>query len=659
MIGRFVAVLVTGATIWPTAVTSTMAKNVVNIYTTPKAYKEATGKEIATFSEAPMLAVKVAIGELPPVEKRLPEEPLILGPAEEIGQYGGVLRLVWGGPKDIGYVREDTFEQPLNYSSSMLAPDAKDVVKPNIFKSWTVNEDASTFTFHIRKGIKWSDGQPFTADDFVFWYEDVASNKELNPIGVADFKIGGEMGRIKKIDDYAISYSFSKPYSIFIEKLCRIRPVPAYAPKHYLKQFHPKYASRIELQKKAKAAGLDTWVSLFQAKLDKESNLETPTICAWKVANRTGEPILRLVRNPYYWKVDTEGNQLPYIDEVDYVFVVNREARLIKVLTGDVDRIEDTQVGGAIENVGVLKEYEKRGHYKLVFKKGSNNGMGTIYFNYSHEDPVLRKIFLDKRFRIALSVGINREELNDLLFYGQNVIRNASPPDGSPYHGELPQFSVYTQYDPQLANQLLDAMGLEWDKDHEFRLRPDGKPLNIVGTSLEGRVYMRILEMYKRYWKDIGVNITAKPVASSLFWTRVQANKTELWVTALNMGGRRPTFAAAESSVIPDGPSFSVNPAWGMWCGSEGKKGDEPPEDVKRLYQLSKEFLSEPDEAKRIAIEKELYVIYCENLWNLSGVYSTGDKRFSVISNRLKNVPSPMSIDAVYDQPSQWFIKGK
>jgi len=649
MVRKIVVMLLTGAICLIGA--SSLLANQPVIYSGIEEYEEVTGNKIKSFSEAPMLREKVATGELPSVEQRVPEEPLVVQPADKISQYGGTLQTAhWG---NIDFLEDLLREFPLTYSNDL------EEIKPNIFKSVEVRENGKIFICHIRKGIKWSDGYPFTADDFMFWYEDIALNKELSPTGVNDMKVAGEMGVMKKIDDYTIQLSFAKPYGVFVERLCRWRPVP-YAPKHYLKQFHPNYTPKDELDKIVKEEGFDSWVSLFGHERYYPDNPKVPTICAWQVVTRASEPIHRLVRNPYYWKIDMAGNQLPYADEVHLNLVGDKEGLLLKCLAGEVDYMDPYELCYAA-NYPVLKKNEKKGNYRLVPQIGWCDTYGTVYFNYSSKDPVLRKIFGDKRFRIALSVAMNRDEINQLIFKGAYKPSQPAPPDGPRYHGELPMFHIYTQYDPQLANHLLDVIGLKWDKDHKVRLRPDGKPLQLVAIiNTEMVQQVEVAEMYKKYWEDVGIQTTLKPLSQDFFGQRITGGQYELGITLSNMGDSHFTWGAMRGNVVPVSTGWTVNPPWARWLLTKGEKGEEPPEDVKRLFEITEEFRSEPDREKRDALTKELYMIHCENLWTLGGVKQPADiilVYYALFHNRVKNVPVPCSPEWYYAIPSTWAIE--
>lgn len=634
-----------------------VAEEKIYSYVTPQAYQKATGEKIIKFNEAPMLREQVATGELPPVEERLPEEPFVVVPADEVGQYGGTMRQVHTGPgaDAVLGVSKLMEEFPLKYSPDLLQ------IEPNIFKSWEISDDASTFVFHLRKGMKWSDGHPFTADDFVFWYEGIALNKELNPAGITVMKIGGEMGVIEKVDDYTIKVSFSAPYGLFMEKLCRFRP-PPFAPKHYLERFHPDYTSLSELNETLKKTGFTDWITLFVAKRTWWAviNPECPTICAWQAMNEITEPVNYLVRNPYFWKVDTQGNQLPYIDRINRFLVGDMEAKALKVIAGEVDWEHGESLGYTAGKIATLKRYEEKGGYRVIPAQYSQNTFGVVYFNYSNKDPILREIFWDKRFRIALSIAMDRDEVNEIVFRGAYFPGQLRPDVGSRYDNTLPQFHHYTQYDPQLANRLLDAMGLQWDKDHKVRLRPDGKPLNLVVivNTERGPFMTDMTEMYKTYWAEIGVNVVVKPLTSQFWAERSNASEHELAVGQFNMGGMRPTLSGARGDVVPLSPTWTINPKWGEWCVTNGTKGEEPPEDVKRLYELQKEYLREADADKRATIDREIYLIHSTNVWALGGLKVALGNIYNVFSARLRNIPKIQSPEYQYCQPSALYFKG-
>ena len=270
------------------------------------------------YSEAPMLAELVRASKLPPVDQRLPKEPVVVKPVSEIGQYGGTYRRVATRATD------NRLNDRMGYEPIIRrARDAKTII-PGIAKSWEILDGGKAFVFYLREGMKWSDGQPFSADDFVFYYEDVLLNKDLNPSFPSRLTVAGSAVKVEKLSDYVVKYSFVKPYGLFTEFMA-FRGGWVYAPKHYLKQFHPKYAKKNELDAKVKAAEYEFWYQLYGNRAEIRLNKDCPTIRAWKLMTETNVTRQMAERNPFYWKVDPEGNQLPYIDRVTYDMVESAE----------------------------------------------------------------------------------------------------------------------------------------------------------------------------------------------------------------------------------------------------------------------------------------------------------------------------------------------
>jgi len=600
-------------------------------YTTLQEYEKATGKRIEKFNEAPMLRVKVAAGELPPVEERLPEEPLVVEPAEEIGEYGGSWRRPCMGTWDRRGMKDLIAEPLVRWSVNL------DKIVPNVVKGWEFSEDAKSITFFLRKGMKWSDGAPFTADDFVFYWNDIALNKELNPVVSAKLSIDGEPGTIEKIDDYTFKLTFSAPYGMIVEVFANRGFPRIYAPKHYLKQFHPQYTSMDEIKKIMKREGYTRWTDFFSAK-NTRYGTGLPVIEAWYPLNEYGEPIQVLTRNPYYWKVDTEGNQLPYIDKVERTLVSDRETIVLKCIAGEVDfyarRLE------SIENYPIVMQNREKGDYRVILGATIGSNIDAIYFNIFHKDPVLKKLFRDKRFRIALSIAINREEINQLLFKGMATPAQPSPPPGTPWYDE--KFSnYYIEYNPEKANKILDEIGLKWDKNHEYRLRPDGKRLRFVNTVLI-RLATDVpeMELVKDYWKKIGIEVVVKPVGPELWYPRIRACEHDVASILANLG-----FGGCAPISRPETFPVSIScwwaPMWGLWYSSGGKSGEEPPEDVKRLQEIYEEIPKEISLEKRIELQKEALAFHRENLWMIGTVREPPQGRFFIAKNNLRNVPAP------------------
>jgi len=654
MMKKIMVMILVGAICLIGATTALAQKEYVpgaKIYSTLAEYEKFTGKKIEKFHEAPMLRVKVAAGELPPVEERLPEEPMVIEPYEEIGQYGGTWHRAWlgladmWGPAKLMEVRMIQW----NWNASQLLPD--------VAKAWEVSKDGRSFTFYLRKGIKWSDGEPFTADDILFWWEDVLLNKELTPAGPSDwFIVGGEPAKLRKIDDYTVRFSFKEPYGVFL--LCCPDRLRAFvnAPKHYGKQFHPRYTPADKLEKMTKEAGFDHWWQLFLAKMGEgwwDTNPDHPTLWAWKL--KVPGTATRMIheRNPYYWKVDPQGNQLPYIDRITHDLVENPDMINFKAMTGEIDmQMRHIQFA----NYTLLMENRKKGNYRVLKWRDATGANPVILLNQTCKDPVLRKLFQNDKFRKALSLAINRDEINEFCYLGTAKPRQASIIPGSFCYSKEWE-KAYAEYNPEKANALLDEIGLKWDKDHKYRLRPDGKPLalTIEFTPVFGP-WPDACELIKGYWEAIGVKTVLKSEERSLYHTRVDANEHQVAIWTMD-----------RASI------WLSDPVWLLWAGewaseyarwysSGGKVGEKPVGDIAKLYKLWDKLKVTTDEKERERLGKEIVNLHIKNIWMIGTVGETIQP--VVVKNYFRNVPEEL----IYSNPlmtpgnaqtSQFFIEVK
>ncbi|HHV81840.1 TPA: ABC transporter substrate-binding protein [bacterium] len=615
-------------------------------FNTPLDYQRATGKKITKFSEAPSLAELVKQGKLPSIEKRLPQEPKVMNVVEEIGQYGGSLNRAWLGPSDSFGPRRLMVEQIIQFNA-----DGTKII-PNIAKRWEVSKDGKTFTFHLRKGIKWSDGQPFTADDILFVYEDILMNKELTPAFPYWLTIDGKPVKVEKIDDYSIKFSFEGPYGLFLYQFAD-KSADLYAPKHYLKQFHPRYVSKEELEKKAKSAGYNTWYELFQSKTNAwwVNNLDYPTIWAWKAANSPTEQRFIMERNPYYWKIDPAGNQLPYIDRIVNNLVTDITMVNLKAVTGELDFQWRHMT---LDNYTVLMENRDKGNYRVLRWRGARGANPVIYFNYSCKDPVLKSLFNNDKFRKALSLAIDREEINQLIYHGLGKPRQASLISGVLHYS--PEWEkAYAEYDPKKANAMLDEIGLTKRDKEGYRLRPDGKrlELTIEYTPAFGP-WPDIFEMVRKYWESIGIKVAIKSIDRTLWQTRNDGN--ELEVTGWQMDSQAPWLAEG-TWMVPS--SF-----WGIeflrWWESGGKAGDKPEGDMYKLLQAWDKVRKAKNQLELDRAAREMVKLHIKNIWLIGTVGETPD--VVVAKNYVRNVPEELIADGTFDtprnaEPQQFFIK--
>ncbi len=618
-------------------------------YNTPSDYQKATGKEITEFNEAPELAELVERGELPPVEERLPEEPLVVVPVEEVGQYGGVWNRAWLGPSDSYGVYKLGRESLITYDALGTT------LVPNIVEKWDVSEDSKIFTFYLRKGIKWSDGEPFTADDILFVYEDVLMNEELTPSFPRWLTVDGKPVKIEKVDDYTVKFIFSDSVPLFLYQLAL--PINAdallYAPKHYMKQFHPKYTSKEELDKKVKESGFSSWYELYGAKEDSwwVNDPERPTIWAWKAANSPTEQRFIMDRNPYYWKIDPAGNQLPYIDRIINTLVTDITMLNLKAVTGELDFQWRHMT---LDNYTVLMENKDKGNYRVLKWRGARGAHPVIYFNYTCKDPVLRELFNNDKFRKALSIAINREEINQLVYYGLGKPRQASLVPGVLHYS--PEWEkAWAEYDPDKANAMLDEIGLsERDKDG-FRLHPDDKrlELTIEYTPAFGP-WTDIFEMVKKYWEAVGAKVAVKNIDRTLWQTRNDGN--ELEVTGWQMDSQAPWLC--------EGTWMAPSDFWGIefkrWWDSGGKAGVKPEGDMYKLLEAWDKVRKSRNQLELDSAAEEMVELHMKNIWLIGTVGETPD--IVIAKNYVRNVPEELIADGTFDtprnaEPQQFFIK--
>ena len=597
-----------------------------------------------TYSEHPNLAKDAALAKL---EDRLPENPLVVLPARAIGTYGGTFLI-------LERYTNDMFMQEFLVSFS---PDFSAIV-PNVASAWDASPDAREYTFYLRKGMKWSDGHPFTADDFLFAWNDCILNEELYPTPPAEAMVAGEPGVMTRIEDYTIKISFSAPNGAFLETLASWRKNEPFAPAHHLKKFHPAYTPMEEIQKEVKARKLETWQDLFMSEYIIEGFSNTrPQICAWTPANPHTDVIFTLVRNPYYWKVDVEGQQLPYIDRIDNEMLEGgAEAYILRSLTGDVDLFLTGGWGG-IDVLPLAVQKAKENDLVLIDSiETSGYPIGKILFNFFHKDPVLKEIFRDKNFRIALSHAINREEMNKLLLKNMGKPTQQTFAEGPPYFGEKIG-KQYLEFDLAKSNRLLDEMGLDKKDSEGYRLRSDGKRLRLqldipskwVTSAAESA------ELYKGYFKEIGIEIQVKVYDWNFFIQRLDTSEHDLAIFT-TIWTSRPMNPLYRHTFVPIQVEREAVD-WGKWFVSGGKEGEEPPDAFKRFMEIREEAIQTPDEKKRNEMIHEMGVLKDSMLLTVGALWPSNIGSFQVISGRLQNVPDPSYAYHIYNIPAQYFFK--
>lgn len=605
------------------------------------------------YNEAPILAELVKQGKISPLEQRLPKNPEVVKPYEEVGLYGGTLRLGLVGPADTAVCYAVFLNEWL-----VRWDQAGTKLVPSVAERYSISKDKKIYTFYLRKGMRWSDGTPFTADDILFWYEDVILNKELTPVFPAWLTTKSGPGKVEKVDSYTVRFIFADPYPLFLENQVWSGASIVRYPKHYLKEFHIKYVSKEKLEAMTKDAGFQFWYQLFGDRANIIQNAELPTISAWRSTGPLAGKTLHIMeRNPYYWKIDTNGNQLPYIDKLSAIIVENLEVLVTKIINGEIDFDSGHMT---LPNYPLLKENEKRGGYKALLWKMT---MGSqLYFapNLNHQDPIKRAMFNNRDFRIALSYAINREEINQLCYLGLAEVRHATVARECAYY--TPGIDkLYTEYNPQKANELLDKVGLDKRDKSGYRLGPDGKlfTLTIEFPPMgEFGPWEDVVNLVVKYWNAVGLKVVSKPIDRSLYEVRARGIEIDFMVWAWGRGLLpliQPHF------VFPYYWGFYTGaPLYALWYQSGGKDGEKPSGDILKVMQLYDQFRVETNPAKAVSLGRQIIRISAENCWYIGTVGLA--PTIVIAKDNLKNIPEKSFREAMIGQfahtrPEQYFFK--
>jgi peptide/nickel transport system substrate-binding protein len=596
------------------------------------------GAQDMEYSEAPMLAERVAAGELPPVAERLPETPLVVEPIE-IGEYGGTWRRAMTSVSSdlANFLRSFAYEGLVRWN-----PEWTEII-PNVAESVDVNDDATVFTFNLREGMKWSDGEDFNADDIMFWYEAVATNEDLQPGGVSWMTYGDEMGVVEKIDDYTVEFQFSSPAGLFLVRLCHPNGgVPVLYPEHYFSQFHPDYAGEEEVQAMVAEAGLESWPELWDLRGGGQFSAgryspEVPTLFPYQAtAPMTGDStVVILERNPYYWKVDPEGQQYPYIDRMQFAVLPERETMVLNAAAGDIDM--QARHINSLENRAFFFDNQERGDYRFFEMGSAENNSAAIFFNITALDPVKREIFSNKDFRIAMSHAIDRQEMIDTIYVGQSTPFQPAPLPGTPHYNEQ-LATQYTQYDPELAGTILDGLGYTLN-DQGQRIGPDGEPIVVTIVYANDAFPANaddIAIFLERYWEDVGIDVNLRGLARANWQDIIDANEHEVSMWS----GATGVFLYGEPRwYLPlDNSSWMVK-AWAEWNENPNAAVAEEPtsEAAMRQIELYEQLRGSADPEVQFELMEEILDIAAEEFW-LMGI-GTPLNSFGIVKNNMRNVP--------------------
>ncbi len=575
---------------------------------------------LSTFQQSPMLDAAVAAGDLPPVEQRLPDDPIVVEPYEGIGVYGGTASVFDGG--------WDLLNPP--GGAFRVCPQLQ-LNLPNYAKGAEFSDGGRTLTIDLRPGVRWSDGHPLSSEDFEFDLLHIEFNNQITPV-VTPMLQGATL---EIHHDYSFSYHFPEPQPLFLKKLAHSGD-NYLAPAHFLKRYHPDFTDVEQLTREAEELGVEDWRKYFEVVNSTRDLLvfHRPVLSPFMIIDKSSTRS-RFERNPYYPKVDPAGNQLPYIDYIETQKVESAEIKAAKASTGQVT-FSGRQFMTA--DIPLFKRFEKDNGYSTYIWPRPYGSDVVFQMNLTHPDERLRRVFQDVRFRRALSLAIDRDEINDIVYFGQAVPRQLTVVPSSRYFE--PEFArAYADFDPRRAGALLDEMGLADVDGDGVREGVDGKPLNITLEYTLGETPKQpTVELVTAHWAEVGVQVSRKQISGGLQSTRANAGLMDMaiWHADRNADILFPIepFWYVPMHVGQEPLLFS---RWARWYLSGGTKGREPPPQIKQLIEWWQILRRTDDLEERVDMGKRILRSQAENIWSI-GVIGLGPHPV-VVKDELKNVP--------------------
>lgn len=593
------------------------------------------------YKEAPQLGEQVRAGRLPAVDQRLPEQPLVVPIVERTGEYGGTWRRAFLGPADANNYVRVVYDGLFRFS-----PDGAKI-EPKIAAGADPSADFRTWTIRLRKGSRWSDGAPFTADDILFWYNDVLLNKDLTPTLPGWMRnADGSPAKVEKVDETSVRFTYAAPATLFLTAVANAdgadRSYAMFLPAHYLKRFHPAHTPKEEIDRMVQAAGFKTWTELFATRNAPPENVERPTMAAWATASRVSEPVFTLRRNPYYVGVDPAGNQLPYIDEVRFTYFADSQALNLAAIAGQFD-MQERHI--QMTNYPVFKEQEKTGKYRIVAWPTFGGADAVIALNSTYKaDPEMGKLMATRDFRVALSVAINREQIQESVFLGLGEARQGVPAPWHPYFPGAEWAKRHTEFDRAAANKLLDGLGLTRKDSAGIRQLPNGKPATIeISVVPAFGAWPDVALLVAKDWEAVGVKTIVQIRERALHFKMNENN--ELMAEVWNEDTSAFPYTGNAKVDPRNAPILTIGPLWRTWYQSGGKDGVEPPAEVKRIVEIVNTARTVgPDE--QVKLSQELYRIWADQVYEIGTVGLTPMVQGVVVLNpRFRNVPATLGND--------------
>lgn len=616
--------------------------------------------------EAEQLNAKIVGNpKLPALSERIPAEPLVVAPYDSIGKYGGTLdalsNATEAGTSDFLSTRHVNL---VRYSDDLQT------IVPNVAKSWEWNSDFTQLTFKLRKGHKWSDGAPFTAEDVKFWYDNLALDSKVMEKPKDYVLVGGKRMTVDVVDPQTVRFNLPAPKPGLLAHFATSF-AQGFQPKHFLGKFHPDINA--DADKLAKAAGFENGLAVIKAyfgnsdwtdtpspilnspdKLGKLPAHVVPTLESFITVNDTTEG-RHYVANPYFFMVDTQGNQLPYISEQDEVYANDNQVRLLKLVNAEADyKSQSLQLSDA----PLLLENQEKGNYTVELKP--KIAMHAFSFNVTSENAEKRKVFGDLRFRKAMSIAINRDELNEVAYFGQGTPQQYIGFSPAPDFVN-PDWKKYaTEFDQAGANKLLDEVGMKDTDGDGFRELPNGEKIVLNIQFATQGIAGQVVELVAQYWSNVGIQSTVKEVTPDEYRSAQSSNKLDVgaWEKAQPMG----IILGNNELWVPPFENYFAHRTgmlWAEWVDSNGAKGVEPPAYVKQLIDDINTFQSEPaGSAKSNEVGERMVKNMVENLLFIGTVQSS-DPIYH--RNALKNFTSFKTASYEYYRtfpyrPQQWYF---
>lgn len=605
-------------------------------------------------NESPMLAEMVAAGDLPPLDERIPVEPLVIEPYSEIGKYGGT------------WHRFDTSTDGAHLAMAMYAYSPVHWVRdgldkrPGLAKDWDSNDDKTEWTLYFREGTRWSDGDDFTVDDFLFWWNDMVLNPD-HPDVPPDYMIsGGETVEVTRVDDYTLQFNFAAPSPLFLDRLAMWPNgvVPdgekLFVPEHYLRQFHPDYSD-----------DYDTF-EVMDEKVDWRINPDIPVLNPWMPISY--EPGTRMVleRNPYYYAVDPEGNQLPYIDRVDMTIVEDLEVAKLRVTAGEQEICGRPCRYQPLSELSVFRDAEATVGLKTELWDAGGGAEFLLYPNWTHNDPQKRELYRNQDFRKALSHAIDREKIQKIVYFGTGELTTGTmSPKGIEFNADARGEQLYAdwrdlavEFNLEAAADLLDSAGVVDADGDGFRDLPSGDDLTLRidcgADSLQNRANSGNLEIVIEGWEALGLKTQVNGVPDEQL--QVMQDNSEFDIRSCWGLGDGPNFLVFPNWVVPvDNNRWA--PLYGAWYKVLGtdKEGTEldvdpldrnPPREepaegdpVWDLWELYDAARTEPDDAERLRLSQEIAQVHIDHGPFVIGTVANAPTLFSYLDT-VGNIPT-------------------